>query len=103
TLSDPFFSWTVLDPTIGSGGSTDTPAFGRSAACGSYSSALLALKGKAAESCCVAASFAVRSSDESTSGFGAAEPETVARLFGSMAGRVSGRRFFDLAMIQFSL
>jgi hypothetical protein len=30
TLSDPFFSWTVLDPTIGSVGSMHTPGSGRS-------------------------------------------------------------------------
>ena len=81
----------------------DTPGSGRIAASGSYSSALLALKGRAAASCCVAAIFAVRSSEESTSGFGSAGPETVARLFGSMASGASGRGFFDLAIIQLSL
>ena len=79
----------------------DTPGSGRIAASGSYSSALLALKGRAAASCCVAAIFAVRSSEESTSGCGSAGPETVARLFGSMASGASGRGFFDLA-IKFS-
>ena len=79
----------------------DTPGSGRIAASGSYSSALLALKGRAAASCCVAAIFAVRSSEESTSGFGSAGPETVARLFGSMTDGASGRGFLDLA-IKFS-
>jgi hypothetical protein len=81
----------------------DTPGSGRIAASGSYSSALLVLKGRAAASCCVAAIFAVRSSEESTSGFGSAGPETVARLFGSMASGVSGRGFFELAIIQLFL
>ena len=36
------------------------------------------------------------------SGFGSAGPDTVARLFGSTGSGVSGRGFFDLAMIQLS-
>src|SRR5690606_10927908 len=97
-FSEPFFSCTVLDPTIGSAGFTKTPGSGRIAASGSYSRGLFALKGWAADSCCAPAIFAVRSSGESTSGCGSAGPETVARLLGSRGDGGPGRVFLDLAM-----
>src|SRR5688572_14555814 len=84
TFSEPFVSVTVLDPTIGSGGTIEGPSGGAVAAAGSYSSALFGLNGKLAATSCVPTSFAVSASDElDVNGdcmeSGAAGPLTVAR------------------------
>src|SRR5690349_18046103 len=99
TFSEPFVSCTVLEPAIGSGGSTGAPDGGAVAAVRSYSRGLLTLNGTAAASACVAAIFAVRSSFESTSAAGSAGPDTVARLFGSTGG-VSAVGFFGVGIFQ---
>ena len=74
-------SVTVLAVTSGSSGTSGLARFGGVAAAGSYSSGLLALKGKVDASSCVPASFAARSSEETGAEDLAAEgPLTVERL-----------------------
>jgi hypothetical protein len=75
----------------------DTPAAGDAARSASYSEALFALNGNWRASASVPTIFAVRSSEESSSGFGEAGPAIVARLFGSISGATSAG-FFDLDM-----
>src|SRR5687767_367196 len=79
-LSEPFCSVTVLAPTIGSSGSKDWPASGATAASGSNSRGLFALKGIFEARSCVPAAFAARSSDDSGRAAGSAGPLTVARV-----------------------
>ena len=79
-FSDPFTSVTVLDPTRGWSGVLDAPACGARAASGSYSAALLGLKGKADARSCVPANFSANASPRHEASE-VAGPPTVARLF----------------------
>ena len=89
TFSDPFISVTVLEPTIGSAGTTDWPASGAVAASGSYSSGLLALKGKLDASSWVPASLGgeiVGRDVEDVAESGLAGPLTVGAAVAPIAG-----------------
>jgi hypothetical protein len=105
TFSELFISVTVLEPTIGSGGTIDGPTGGAIAAAGSYSDGLFGLNGKLDAASCVPASLAASASDELDADEGCIEsdfagPLTVARLlrrtFDALAGGGVGR--FDLDM-----
>jgi hypothetical protein len=108
TLSEPFISVTVLDPTIGSRETTNAPLSGSTALSGSNSFGLLVLNGIAAASCWAPTYFAVRSSVElgGSGAAGLAGPLTVARLLRlTDVGRTDfdfADRRVDLAMSVFS-
>ena len=72
-------SLTVLAPTIGSRGLTDAPSGGASAASGSYSAALVGLKGNAEATSCAATAFSAAISPFAEAS-GSAGPLTVVRL-----------------------